>query len=84
MNNPIIAAEMYPCFFIVNPALKAPRVAGKNDAKPKMAPAGLMNIPMIAPISTAIPPVIGPSKIPNNGALITPNVIEPETPIVIE
>ena len=79
----MIAAEMYPCFLMVNPALKAPSVAGKNEIKPKIAPAGFMNMPMTEPISTAIPPVIGPSSIPISGALITPNVIEPETPIVI-
>lgn len=76
---------MYPFFVIVNPALNAPIVAGKNDIAPKIAPAGLRNIPIIEPIKTDIPPVIGPSSIPTKGALITPSVIEPPTtPIAIE
>ena len=75
---------MYPRFVIVNPALTAPTVAGKNDSKPKIAPAGFMNMPITEPIRTDMPPVIGPSSIPISGALITPNVIEPpETPIAI-
>ena len=67
----------------MKPALKAPNVAGKNDRKPKIAPEGLMNIPIIEPIKTAKPPEIGPKIIPTKGALTTPNVIEPETPIAI-
>ena len=74
---------MYPRFIIVNPALKAPSVAGKNEKAPKIAPAGFMNMPMIDPINTDVPPAIGPRIIPIRGALITPSVIEPETPIAI-
>ena len=79
----IIAADIYPRYVIVKPALNAPIVAGKNDKAPNIAPAGFMNIPMIEPISTAKPPETGPRIIPTSGALITPNVIEPETPIAI-
>ena len=69
--------------WLVKPALKAPRVAGKKDRTPKIAPAGFMNMPMTEPISTDKPPVMGPRSIPMSGALITPSVMEPETPIAI-
>jgi hypothetical protein len=77
------AAEMYPRFSNAKPALIAPMVAGKKEAGPKIAPEGFMNMAITEPIKAAMPPDMGPRRIPNSGTVITPKVIAPSTPIAI-
>jgi hypothetical protein len=67
----------------MHPDAAAPSAGGNAVRGPKMAPEGFRNSPISEPTKTEIPPVRGPSRNPISGAVMTPRVMFPLTPIAM-